>query len=93
MKDEMSDDSIFATAIAGLDRLVHEPARLAMLILLNSVRSADFLYVMRETGLSRGNLSTHAAKLEAAGFIAVDKSFVDKTPRTVFRITDDGRRE
>ena len=77
--------------IAGIDRLVHEPARLMILTILYVVESADFLYLMHQTGLTRGNLSSHLSKLEAAGYIDVKKEFVDKIPRTLLRLTDNGR--
>jgi DNA-binding MarR family transcriptional regulator len=77
--------------IADIDRLVHEPARLMILTILCVVESADFLYLMRQTGLTRGNLSSHLSKLEAAGYVEVQKEFVDKIPRTLLRLTDQGR--
>ena len=77
--------------IADIDRLVHEPARLMILTILYVVESADFLYLMRQTGLTRGNLSSHLSKLEAAGYINVKKQFVDKIPRTLLCLTDTGR--
>jgi DNA-binding MarR family transcriptional regulator len=77
--------------IAGIDRLVHEPARLMILTILYVVESADFLYLMRQTGLTRGNLSSHLSKLETAGYVDVQKEFVDKIPRTLLRLTDQGR--
>ena len=76
--------------LAELDRLVHEPARLAILTALSSCRSADFLYLHRLTGLTKGNLSTHLAKLEQAGLIAVTKGFVGKMPNTSVSITRAG---
>jgi len=78
-------------AIAGLERLVHEPGRLLVLACLAVVTRADFLYVMRETGLSQGNLSSHLSKLEAAGYVSVEKTFVGKVPRTVLQLTQEGR--
>ncbi len=78
-------------AIANVERLVHEPGRLLVLACLSVVARADFLYVMRETGLSQGNLSSHLAKLEAAGYVAVEKTFVGKVPRTVLQLTGRGR--
>jgi len=78
-------------AIASVDRLVHEPGRLLVLACLAVVSRADFLYVMRETGLTQGNLSSHLAKLESAGYVAVEKTFVGKVPRTVLALTDRGR--
>lgn len=77
--------------IAEIDKLVHEPARLMILATLFVVESADFLWVERQTGLTRGNLSSHMSKLEDAGYIQITKEFVDKIPRTLLRITDDGR--
>lgn len=75
-----------------IDKLVHEPARLMILATLHAVDAADFLFVERQTGLTRGNLSSHMSKLEQAGYIEVTKEFVDKIPRTLLRITEAGRR-
>jgi DNA-binding MarR family transcriptional regulator len=77
--------------IANIDRLIHEPARLMILALLFVVESGDFTFLMRQTGLTWGNLSSHMSKLEAAGYIEVEKEFVDKKPRTMLRLTDEGR--
>jgi DNA-binding transcriptional ArsR family regulator len=77
--------------LIALDRTVHEPARLAILLLLSVVEQADFLYILGETGMSKGNLSSHMARLEEAGFVSVEKAFLEKTPRTVYELTEDGR--
>ena len=77
--------------IAGIDRLIHEPARLMVMTYLYVVESADFLFLMRQTGLTAGNLSSHTSKLEAAGYIEVVKEFVDKKPHTMLRLTGAGR--
>ena len=77
--------------LAGIDKLIHEPARLMILATLHAVESADFLFVERQTGLTRGNLSSHMSKLEDSGYIEITKEFVDKIPRTLLRITDEGR--
>ena len=77
--------------LAEIDKLIHEPARLMILATLHAVESADFLFVERQTGLTRGNLSSHMGKLEAAGYIEIKKEFIDKIPRTLLRITDEGR--
>ncbi|MBN2085154.1 MAG: transcriptional regulator [Anaerolineales bacterium] len=79
-------------ALAGLDRLIHEPARLAILTALASCRSADFLFLQRLTGMSGGNLSSHIAKLEEAGLVSVEKQFIDKRPNTRIEISDQGRK-
>ncbi len=76
--------------LMSLDRTVHEPARLAILLLLSVVEGADFLYILDETGLSKGNLSSHMSKLEEAGFVAVEKAFLEKIPRTVYQLTEEG---
>lgn len=79
-------------AIDNLDRLIHEPARLKIFTHLHVVESGDFIYLMRATGLTRGNLSSHMTKLEEAGYIEVIKEFVDRKPLTLLKITDKGRR-
>jgi DNA-binding MarR family transcriptional regulator len=78
-------------AIGGLDRLVHEPARMSIMAHLYVVDSADFLFLMRLTGLTRGNLSSHMSKLEEAGYIEVVKTFRNKIPNTMLRLTEKGR--
>jgi DNA-binding MarR family transcriptional regulator len=78
--------------LAGLDRLVHEPARLAILTALASCKSADFLFLQRLTGLSGGNLSSHITKLEEAGLVHVEKQFIDKRPNTRIEISEQGRK-
>jgi len=75
-----------------LDRLIHEPARLALLTVLSSVADADFLFLQRTTGLTKGNLSSHLAKLEEAGLVTIAKAFVHKKPTTTVALTADGRR-
>jgi len=77
--------------LAEIDRLIHEPARLMILGILHAVVEADFLFIMREADLTRGNLSSHMTKLENADYINVKKEFAGKMPRTVLRITDKGR--
>ena len=77
--------------MGSIDRIIHEPSRLIILAVLYSVESADFLYLLRETGLTKGNLSAHLSKLEDAGYITIDKTFVGKIPRTTCHITEAGR--
>jgi DNA-binding MarR family transcriptional regulator len=77
--------------LANLDRLVHEPARLAILTALASCQKADFIFLQRLTGLSSGNLSVHLAKLEEAGWIRIEKQIVGKRANTNVSITDPGR--
>ena len=77
--------------IVDIDRMIHEPARLMILSLLYVVESGDFLFLMRQTGLTRGNLSSHLSRLEAAGYIDIEKEFVGKKPHTMLRLTEEGR--
>jgi len=77
--------------LAEIDRVIHEPARLAILGLLAGLESADFLFVQNQTGLTGGNLSSHMTRLEEAGYVAVTKEFVDRIPRTLLRATKKGR--
>lgn len=77
--------------IAALDRLIHEPARLMILALLFPAEGADFLFLLRQSGLTKGNLSSHLAKLEAAGYVEIAKGYHGKIPHTLIRLTDDGR--
>ena len=80
------------SALAEIDRLVHEPARLAIMALLYVVDSADFTFLVNQTGLSWGNLSAHLSKLEEAGYLDVEKSFKGRRPNTNLRLTTAGRR-
>ena len=77
--------------IAGIDRMIHEPARLMIMAYLYVVESADFLFLMRQTGLTPGNLSSHTSKLEAAGYVEIVKEFKHRKPHTMLRLTDAGR--
>ncbi len=79
------------TELAALDRDIHEPARLAIVALLYAVDEADFLFLQRETGLTKGNLSSHLAKLEQAAYVAIEKTFRGKLPLTICRLTPNGR--
>ena len=76
----------------ALDRLIHEPNRLAILTILSTTQDADFVFLQRALKLTNGNLSSHLTKLEAGGLIAVEKSFVGKKPHTRVAITDQGRK-
>jgi DNA-binding transcriptional ArsR family regulator len=74
-----------------VDRVVHEPARLAILTVLAEADEVEFRFLEKVTGLTRGNLSSHASRLESAGYIDVRKEFRGRTPVTSYRITDEGR--
>lgn len=75
-----------------LDPLLHSQLRLAVMSILLSVDEADFVYLKEKTQATAGNLSVQIDKLNEAGYIEVEKSFVGKKPRTVCRITPVGKR-
>ncbi len=76
--------------LAGLDRMIHEPSRLLILTALYPVAETDFLH-LKKWGFTQGNLSSHLAKLERAGYVALEKKFKGKYPKTVCRLTKRGR--
>jgi DNA-binding MarR family transcriptional regulator len=78
--------------IEKLDATIHAPARLMILAYLAAVVTADFTFILKQTGLTRGNLSTHISRLEEEGYVEVKKEFVDRIPRTLYRLTDSGRK-
>lgn len=77
--------------VTGLDRLIHEPARLAVMALLYVIDGADFTFLMNQTGLTWGNLSAHLSKLEEVGYLAAEKTFIGRRPNTTPRLTEVGR--
>jgi DNA-binding MarR family transcriptional regulator len=89
MSDLKSNPSL--ASLTELDRVVHEPARLVVMSLLYVVDSADFTFLMNQTGLTWGNLSAHMSKLEEASYVEVEKSFKGRRPNTSFRLTSQGR--
>jgi DNA-binding MarR family transcriptional regulator len=91
MLSERPDTPETSESFESIDRTVHEPARLSLLAHLIVLEEADFVYLQNETGMTRGNLGGHMAKLEAAGYVTVEKTYRERTPRTVFALTDKGR--
>src|SRR5687768_14633710 len=83
--------SVMAEPGPFLDRLIHEPGRLAILTVLSSVASADFVFLQRATGLTKGNLSSHLTRLEEAGLVEIEKRFIHKKPNTNVALTPLGR--
>src|SRR5512139_1930746 len=77
--------------LADINQIIHAPARLMVLTYLYVVESADYVFLLRLTGLTWGNLSTHLAKLEEAGYVAVNKGFKGKKPHTTISLTGQGR--
>lgn len=88
-RQEIDKDNL--QPLAEIDRVIHEPARLLLVATLSVVESADFLFLMNQTHLTRGNLSSHLSKLQAAGYVEIKKEFVEKIPRTLLRLTEEGR--
>jgi DNA-binding MarR family transcriptional regulator len=78
--------------LAEINQVIHAPARLMILSYLYVVESADYVFLMRLTGLTWGNLATHLAKLEEAGYIQVQKEFKGKKPHSVIHLTAEGRK-
>ena len=76
---------------AGVDRLIHEPARLAIMTNLFVVESANATYLLQQTGLTWGNLGSHLTKLEEGGYVEVVKGYKGKQPQTTISLTSAGR--
>jgi DNA-binding transcriptional ArsR family regulator len=83
----MSDSA----SVPDLDPVVHAQLRLAALTLLSGVEEAEFTWLRDRTGSTDGNISVHLAKLEEAGYIAVDKRFEGRKPKSYYRMTPAGR--
>jgi DNA-binding MarR family transcriptional regulator len=78
--------------VAALDRTIHEPARLMIMILLYAIFEADFLYIQRECGFTQGNLASHLARLEESSYVLIEKSHKGKYPLTICSLTPKGRK-
>lgn len=77
--------------VLKVDRLVHEPARLAILTVLSQAEFVEFGFLEMACRLSKGNLSSHLSKLEAGGLVTIEKRFEGKRPQTRAAITASGR--
>ena len=75
----------------GIDKMIHEPARLKILSQLYVVESADFLFIMRQTGLTQGNVSGHLSKLEDADYVRIEKGYIGRRPQTIISLSKKGR--
>jgi len=89
MSSERSEKKSFS--MPEINRIVHGPARLTILAHLYMIERADFLFLMRQTRLTKGNLSSNLITLEKAGYIEITKEFIEKTPRTLLRLSEMGR--
>jgi DNA-binding MarR family transcriptional regulator len=85
-KSDVSDLS----RLLSIDKIIHEPARFMILAYLSAVESADFIFLLNQTGLTQGNLSFHLSKLEESEYVAIEKKFIGKRPHTLLSITDKG---
>lgn len=77
----------------NIDKVIHEPVRLAILKILTSAKEVDFNFLLTTLGVTKGNLATHTNTLESAGLIEVKKEFRGKMPHTSYRITKKGQRQ
>lgn len=86
------DNNKIQEPLTNINRLIHEPSRLSIMAHLYAVESADFIFLIRQTGMTWGNLSVHVSKLESAGYLEVNKEFVGRKPHTVVNLSLQGRR-
>ena len=92
MKTQDKKDTDDVQSLTTIDKVIHEPARLNIMAHLYVIDSADFLFMMHQTGLTFGNLSAHLSKLEAAEYIKIIKEFVGKKPHTMLKLTEKGKK-
>jgi len=91
MKYNENKNSDNIKSLNSIDKLLHEPARLKIMTHLYVIESADFLFMMRQTGLTFGNLSAHMSKLEGAGYLKIIKEFIGRKPHTMLKLTEKGK--
>jgi DNA-binding transcriptional ArsR family regulator len=91
MENEENKTNNDIQKIKSIDKIIHEPARLNIMAHLYVIESADFLFIMRQTGLTFGNLSAHMSKLEDVGYIEIIKEFIGKKPHTMLKLTEKGK--
>jgi DNA-binding transcriptional ArsR family regulator len=91
MPDRDSEAPAEFQDLVGVDKIVHEPARLAILTALSACASADYVFLQRLTGLVSGSLTQHLARLEDAGLVTITKGFSGKYPQTTVTLTGRGR--
>jgi len=78
--------------ISDLDKIVHSPTRLKIMLVLMSVEEADFTFISNAAELTRGNLSANLSKLEDAGYVKIEKKFIERVPKTIISITPSGEK-
>jgi len=77
--------------VINIDRIIHEPSRFMIMSYLYVVESADYVFLIRQTGFTWGNLSSHLSRLESAGYVSIEKEFLNKKPHTMIHLTESGR--
>jgi DNA-binding PadR family transcriptional regulator len=77
--------------LPDLNPVIHGKLRLAVLSLLSGVEEAEFTWLRTKTGSTDGNLGAQLMKLEEAGYVAVEKRFVQRKPQSLYRMTESGR--
>lgn len=80
--------------MAQLDNIIHQPVRLQImssLVALEASEQVDFVHLRKILGLTDGNLGAHLAKLEDAGYVKIEKTFIARKPRTFINVTGKGR--
>jgi DNA-binding MarR family transcriptional regulator len=73
-----------------IDKIIHEPARLRIMMILDGLEQADFTFLATTLSLTRGNLNRHIEKLESAGYLKVKRSFKGKVRNTSYQLTQKG---
>lgn len=82
----------FQPLLLDIDKNIHEPARLKILTFLRYIEEADFITLMEQLALTKGNLSSHLLKLEKGGYISIKKTFINKFQHTTIVLTSFGRK-
>ena len=91
MKKKPKNNKAMNIPTEEIDKVIHEPARMKIMANLYFVESMDAIFLLRQTGLTWGNLATHTKKLESAGYVKVKKEFIKKKPHTMFILTKKGK--
>jgi DNA-binding MarR family transcriptional regulator len=90
----MNEKRIDQKSLKGLlnvNKIIHEPARLLIMAYLTHFKEADYIFLIRQTGLTPGNFSSHVRKLEDTGYILIKKEFIERKPHSTIQITKEGQ--
>ena len=88
----MKENNVIFDEILMIDKTIHEPARLFLMSILYNTEEVDFLFLLNETQLSKGNIATHTRKLEDEGYLTIKKEFVGKKTHSTYMITENGKK-